>query len=361
MPSAMHADERRRQHRADRSGIHPPVGMAADGAVDRTVIHAGAAADAAQHLAELAAEQLRAAVVENHDMAGLGPVGVAGAARPGRERGVGRDLLPRRRARQQPDQRIGVLQRRHQLVDGGEHDVHLGQRLGEVAVALVGHDHRRAGLGDQEIGARDADIGGQELLAQDLARLGDQLGRLGQHALLGQVGVQAAEVGLHLVLRQVNGGRDDVARRLAADLDQVFAEIGFDRFDAALFQAMIEPDLLRDHRFALGDDAGSRLPANLQDDVARIGGGRGVIHTRAGSGGLALEGLEIEIEMRQRVVLDLAPALAQRLELRQRGTRGATAGGEPRRNARQRLLQLGIGQRGARVVLEGRRGRDHGR
>ena len=44
----------------------------------------------------------------------------------------------------------------------------LRQRLREVAVALVGDDDRGAGLGDQEVGAGDADIGGEEFLAQDL-------------------------------------------------------------------------------------------------------------------------------------------------------------------------------------------------
>ena len=42
----------------------------------------------------------------------------------------------------------------------------LGQDLRQVAVALVGDDDRGAGLGDEEIRAGDADIGGKESLAQ---------------------------------------------------------------------------------------------------------------------------------------------------------------------------------------------------
>jgi holo-[acyl-carrier protein] synthase len=42
----------------------------------------------------------------------------------------------------------------------------LGQELGEIAVALVGDDDARAGLGDQEVRAGDADIGIEEALAR---------------------------------------------------------------------------------------------------------------------------------------------------------------------------------------------------
>ena len=37
-----------------------------------------------------------------------------------------------------------------------------GQGLRQVAVALVGDDDRGAGLGDQEVRAGDADVGGEE-------------------------------------------------------------------------------------------------------------------------------------------------------------------------------------------------------
>ena len=95
------------------------------------------------------------------------------------------------------------------------------------------------------------------------ARLGDELGRLDQHAVLRQLGVQAAEVGLDLVLGEVDGRRDDVARRLAADLDEVFAEVGLDHLDAVGLEAALSADLLGDHRLALGDDARAGVAADL--------------------------------------------------------------------------------------------------
>ena len=49
---------------------------------------------------------------------------------------------------------------------------------------------------------------------------------------------------------EVEGRRDDVAGMFVAQLDDVFAEIGFDRGDTVRFQVIIDPDLLRDHGFA---------------------------------------------------------------------------------------------------------------
>ena len=196
--------------------------------------------------------------------------------------------------------------------------MHPRQDLGEVAVALVGDDHRGAGLGDEEIGAGDADIGGEETLAQDAARLGEQRRRLGELAVGAQLGMHPAEVVLDLLLGQVHRRRDDVARRLVAKLDDVFAEVGLHRLDAVVLEMLVEGDLLGDHRLALGDRAGAGLAADVEHDVARLGRGLGVVHLAAGLDHLLLIGLEVEVEMGQRVVLDVARLVAQRLEFRQR-------------------------------------------
>src|SRR5271165_1767807 len=61
--------------------------------------------------------------------------------------------------------------------------------------------------------------------------------------------------------------------------------------------------------------------------------------------------------MRERVVLDRAGAVAQRLELRQPGGRGGSVVGKiPGMD--QRALEARVGERLMRVLLEMRRGRD---
>ena len=103
--------------------------------------------------------------------------------------------------------------------------------------------NRGAGLRHQEIGPGDADVGGEILLAQHGARLLDQRRNLGQVAVGVEVGVRLAEIGLDLVAREVDGGRDDVRGPLLADLDQVFPEVGLDRFDAVRLEVLVELDL----------------------------------------------------------------------------------------------------------------------
>ena len=85
----------------------------------------------------------------------------------------------------------------------------------------------------------------------------------------------------------------------------------------------------------------------------------GVVHMAAGFHDLALVGLEIEVEMGERMVLDGAGAVAQGLELRQpvdgrRAPSGEVAG------VNERPLQARVGQRVVDVVLEPRRGRRRG-
>ena len=52
---------------------------------------------------------------------------------------------------------------------------------------------------------------------------------------------------------------------------------------AGALEARAQPDLLGDHRLALGDDARARLAADAEDDVAGVGAGRRPVHARAGA------------------------------------------------------------------------------
>src|SRR5712672_415051 len=239
----------------------------------------------------------------------------------------------------------------------------LRQRLGEVAVALVGDDDRAAGLGDQEIRARDADIGGEEFFAQHGARFAQQAGGLDQIAFRRQMGMDAAEFRLDLLLGEMHRGCDDVGWHLVAELDDVFAEVGLDRDDAVGFQVVVEPDLLGDHRLSLGGGAGAERLADAENDLVGIMCRDGVMHVPAGRRDLFFVGFEIEVEMGQRMVLDVARRVAQRVELGQLVRHLAPAGDEVHLDEFERVLQIAIGERRLGVLLEAWRGRDvgHGR
>ena len=106
----------------------------------------------------VAAEKAAAAAVDEDDVKMLGTFDVVGSPRPGGDRNVVRDRLRRCRARQQAQQRRDVFERRHDFFDAGDRDVHARQRRHHAAVAFVGDDQRRAGLGDEEVGAGDAHV-----------------------------------------------------------------------------------------------------------------------------------------------------------------------------------------------------------
>ena len=139
--------------------------------------------------------------------------------------------------------------------------MHARQGLGEVAVAFVGDDHRRPRLGDEKIGAGDAHIGVHEFLAQYGPRLGDEVLYGVQGAVRGQAAMNPGKVLRDLFFVEVDDRRDDVARRLFANLDDVFAEIGLHRLYPGSRQRGMEPDLLRHHGLRLGDEAGIGLAA----------------------------------------------------------------------------------------------------
>jgi hypothetical protein len=65
--------------------------------------------------------------------------------------------------------------------------MHFGQGRGEIAITLIGDDDGAAGLGDEEVGAGDADIGSEKLRPQRRPRFGEQRGRLIEIAILRQV------------------------------------------------------------------------------------------------------------------------------------------------------------------------------
>src|SRR6266446_857853 len=154
--------------------------------------------------------------------------------------------------------------------------------------------------------------------------------------------------------------RNQVARRLVTQLDDVFAEIGFDRGDAVLFEILVEPDLLGDHRLALGDDLGVDRAADLQYRGASFVRRSRPMDPAARGEDIRFVELEIEVEMLEGVILDRLADVAQRLELGEPCDGEAAALGKTGAHQRQRTLQIVVREAGAGVRLEGATGSEHG-
>src|SRR5439155_21331193 len=103
--SVRKADVRWREDGPDRSRIHPAIAMSADGLINRTVVHARAAADALQRFSHFAAEDARAPGVDENEVHVLGAMELALALDPGQDVDVVGNRLTRRGTRQQAQQR----------------------------------------------------------------------------------------------------------------------------------------------------------------------------------------------------------------------------------------------------------------
>ncbi len=193
----------------------------------------------------------------------------------------------------------------------------------------------------------------RKLSRSTAARLAKKLHRLGEIAAAVELRVRAAKIRLDLGRVEVHRRGDDVARHLVPELDDVLAEIGLDRRDAVAFEVVVEADLLGDHRLALGHGPRPRGPADAEDDVPRLRRIAGEMHLPAGRRDLLLVALEVEVEMGERMVLDVPRRIPQRLELRQPPDRALPPVDEPPLDVPQRPLELPVGKGRGGVLLEG--------
>ena len=292
-------------------------------------------------------------------MEGLGTVEIIRSLRPGRKGRVGGDLLRRGRARKQAQDGRGVFQRRHHLLDAGDYDVDFGQGLGQIAVAFIGDDHGRPGLGDEEIRAGDTHIGLDKPVAQHRPRFVQQILGLVEPPGRVETRVSVAEGVGDLLYVQMNRRGGDVAWRLAAQLKDVLAEIGLDGGDAVGLEEGVKPYLLRDHRLALGDGPRPDIPAQGEHRVTRFLGRAAPVDVAAIGRHLFLERLEIEIEILEHVILDRLGLVPEGVEFGQSGDHLGALGAELMAHFAERAALGGILQRPVGAFLEGVADRFH--
>ena len=140
------------------------------------------------------------------------------------------------------------------------------QRLGQIAIALIGHDDRCAGLGDQEIRAGDADVGGEELFPQYGARLGEQSGRSRSRSrAAGSSSMGAAEVDLESAPWSHGSAGAMICEGVSWRSWMIYSprSVSTGAMPCRL-ERVVEADLLGDHRLALGDALGAAAPCRCR-------------------------------------------------------------------------------------------------
>ena len=286
---------------ADGAGIDPSVGVAAHALVDGADVEAGAAADAVEGFAEGGVGQQAAAPVVHDDQVELfRAVLVGGAAGAGDHADIGGDALAGGGTGEQTEEHGQVGEGGDDFFHTGEADMDAGRGGAEASVAFVGDDGQGAGFGDEEVGAADAEVGVQELLAQ--GHSGDA-GHFRDVFRVGYAQPVGEEPG-YLGAGFVEGRGDQVGRGFAGELDDVFAQVGFKDGDALGFQDGVEAEFLGDHRLAFGDDADAAGAGDLGDDGVGLGGVGGEVDLPAGGGYIAFQHRQVVVQVGDGVFLD---------------------------------------------------------
>ena len=217
------------------------------------------------------------------------------------------------RARQQLEEDLEVVVARQDLLDADEGDERVGQGQAHAAVALGLDDDERAGVGEDEVGARDGDLGAQELLAQVQAGRVGQLGRVGRDVL----GARTAVV-LHLAQEDladlgaiaVDARYDDVAGAVVAELDDELGQVGLPGRDALLLEVLVQVGLLGGDRLDLHDLLDALGLGDVADDAVGLVGVAGPVHLDAVRGEGLLGLLQVVVEVTADAVLHLVGGLA---------------------------------------------------
>ena len=190
---------------------------------------------------------------------------------------------------------------RDDLVDAHHRDVDPGQRCGHPTVALVRDEHERPRLGDEEVAAADAHVGGEEIRPQLAPREGGQLGRGVAHWRVdGARGGLLVEEGPDLLPGLVRGRHEDVGRTLTGKLDDVLTQVSLADVQPGVFELLVEGDLFGGHRLRLHDSKHAPSPGNVEDVAAHVGRAGGPHHVPAARLDLARQLVEQRVDARQR-------------------------------------------------------------
>ena len=154
--------------------------------------------------------------------------------------------------------------------------------------------------------------------------------------------------------------RYNVIRPFVRQLDDVLAQVGLYRFEAVVFQALVEIDLVGGHRFRFDNKVRLALRGEVQDKIGNFRAIFAIHYVPAVCLHVPLEFFQVMIQVIDGVLLDGIGLRAQFLVIGQR--RGGDAGSamvlEPARRGVDGQLKIGIGQGCMRLLieLEGHRG-----
>ena len=137
-------------------------------------------------------------------------------------------------------------------------------------------------------------------------------------------------------------GCDDVARRFAAQLYDVFSQVRFDGFYSVGFQIVVDGDLLANHGFAFGHGLGIGLAADFQDGFPCMVRVPAPMDLAALGLALGLELFQVDIQVCEDVVLDVPRLVPEGLKLGHARRRCRARGHKARVEPFEGFLQVSV-------------------
>ena len=176
--------------------------------------------------------------------------------------------------------------------------MNLGQSACEITVSFIGDNDVGTCFGNQEVGAGNADIGRDKRFAQNLASFLYQGSSF--RLTLGEAAVSVVDLEKigDFILGFVNGGGDDVARRLLGELQNIFAKVRLSGFETSFIQGVIYPHFLAYHRLAANNFLCFGLAADVGGDATGLIGRTRPVNVPPGLNNFFLVSAQVEIQIR---------------------------------------------------------------
>jgi hypothetical protein len=142
----------------------------------------------------------------------------------------------------------------------------------------------------------------------------------------------------------VDRRHEDVGGAVVAELDDQLGEVGLDRADALPCERFVEADLVGGQRLHLDRLGRAGGPHEGGDGRVGLSGVARPVDRATGCGYGLLEPLEMDVEVAQRVFLDLLPRLAQLLPVAELGDDGLALGADCLSGDAEVVAQLAVAE-----------------
>ncbi len=174
-------------------------------------------------------------------------------------------------------------------------------------IAFVLDDADLTGLGDEEIPAGHPKIRPAKFLPQILAGLhGQAFGIFVVRRF--EIFAEQLRDRRHILM---NDRRDEMARPVLPDLNDEFAQVGFNYFESGVFHRVSQLDFLTGHRLALDASAAVARAGDFENDPPGVRTGGGEVDMPAVGTHLRGKLFQIIIKMIERMLLDRPCQLSQ--------------------------------------------------